>query len=385
MTKEQILFTAAAGFEAACRVDLLPEGHRSRGLHGHGYLADVRCALPAGWASFPGGEVEELRARLAAVLEPLDYSELNREIEQPTDENIARWVRSRIAAAVVENAAVKNTGIENARIENARIKNVGVQSTRDEGADLDQKEHAHIWRRYTFESAHRLPNVRTEHKCGRMHGHGFEVILHADMDLGRRAIGIDYDRIDALWAPLHEKLDHACLNDIAGLANPTSELISSWIWERLKPRLTELSWVTVYETASSGAHYDGHHYRIWKEVTLDSAVQLKRAPVGDRRRRVHGHTYTLRLHLHAPLDRVMGWTMDFGDVKDLFTPVFMRLDHQPLHQLADAEDNDALSLARWIRAQTESCLPQLDRIDLYETRGCGVILSWGEDGPALPV
>jgi 6-pyruvoyltetrahydropterin/6-carboxytetrahydropterin synthase len=375
MTKERILFTAAAGFEAACRVDLLPEGHRSRRLHGHGYLADVRCALPAGWASFPGGEVEELRACLAAAVEPLDYNELNREIEQPTDENIARWVRSRLAVAGSGNAAIDNAGIEN----------VGVQSTRDEGADLDRKEHAHIWRRYTFESAHRLPNVPAGHKCGRMHGHGFEVILHADMELGNREIGVDYERIDALWAPIVEELDHACLNDIAGLDNPTSELISSWIWDRLKPGLSELSWVTVYETASSGAHFDGRHYRIWKEVTLDSALQLKRAPVGDHRRRIHGHTYTLRLHLHGPLDQVMGWTMDFGDVKALFTPVFKRLDHHPLHELADVEDNDALSLVRWIRSEAQFQLPQLDRIDLYETRGCGVILSWGEHSPALPV
>ena len=380
MTKEQILFTAAVGFESACRVGLLPEHHRARRLHGHSYLADVRCALPAGWASFPGGEVEELRARLAAVVEPLDYNELNLEIDQPTDENIARWVRSRLARSISGDSRIANAGTENARIDN-----VGVQSTRDEGVDLDQHEHAHIWRRYAFESAHRLPNVPVGHKCGRMHGHGFEVILHADMDLADRQIGIDYERIDALWAPLCEELDHACLNDIAGLENPTSELISSWIWARLKPQMAELSWVTVYETATSGAHFDGHHYRIWKEVTLDSAVQLKRAPHGDRRRRIHGHTYTLRLHLHAPLDQVMGWTMDFGDVKTLFTPVFERLDHQPLYQLADVEDNDALSLVRWIRKQTEIQLPQIDRIDLYETRGCGVILAWGELGPALPV
>lgn len=365
MSKEVVLFAATVGFEAACKVGLLPEGHRSGRLHGHSYLADVRCALPEGWASFPGGEVEELRARLGSVVEPLDYSELNREIAQPTDENVARWVRSRLAVPGIDS--------------------VGIQSTLHEGVDLDQNEHAHIWRRYTFESAHRLPNVRAGHKCGRMHGHGFEVIVHADMDLADREIGIDYDRIDSLWAPLHQQLDHTCLNDLRGLENPTSELVSSWIWERMKPQLPELSWITVYETASSGAHFDGQHYRIWKEFTLDSALRLKRAPEGDRRRRLHGHTYTLRLHLHAPLDRLMGWTLDYGDVKDQFRPVFARLDHQPLHELSGADDNDALSLARWIRNATAPQLPQLDRIDLYETRGCGVTLSWGEHAPALPV
>ena len=45
----------------------------------------------------------------------------------------------------------------------------------------------------------------------------------------------------------------------------------------------------------------------------------------------------------------------------------------------------AASLARWIRSRAQPMLPQLDRIDLYETRGCGAILSWGDDGPALPL
>ena len=365
MNQERILYTAAAEFEAACRIGLMPRGHRAGRLHGHGYLADVRCALPEGWSGFAGAEVEELQARLAQVVAPLDYNELNREIAQPTDENIARWVRARLDVPGIDN--------------------VGVQSTLDEGVDLDQDEHAHIWRRYRFESAHRLPNVRAGHKCGRMHGHGFEVIVHADMDLTEREIGVDYDRIDALWAPLHAQLDHVCLNDVPGLENPTSELVSSWIWQRLKPQLPELSWITVYETASSGAHFDGEHYRIWKEFSLDSAVRLKRAPDGDRRRRLHGHTFVLRLHLHAPLDQLMGWTIDYGDVKELFAPVFERLDHHPLNELEGVADNDALSLARWIRGQTANQLPQLDRIDLYQTRGCGVILSWGQHAPALPV
>ena len=143
--------------------------------------------------------------------------------------------------------------------------------------------------------------------------------------------------------------------------------------------------MTVYETASCGAHFDGQRYRIWKELSLDSSLRLRRAPRGDPRGRIHGHTYTLRLHLNAPLDRVMGWTIDFGDVKELFSPLFEQLDHQPLYELAGAQDNDPASLARWIKNQAAPLLPQLDRIDLFETRGCGAILAWGEDDPALPV
>jgi 6-pyruvoyltetrahydropterin/6-carboxytetrahydropterin synthase len=363
--EEHLFFTAATNFEAARQVELLPVGHRSRSLHGHGFLAKVCTALPSNWASFPGAEVGDLHQRLVRAVSPLDYSHLNLKVTHPTDENLARWVRDRLDIATVAN--------------------IGIQSTEHEGVDLSSDDHAHIWRRYTIESAHQLPNVPVGHKCGRMHGHSFQIILHADQDLKTRDMGIDYDHLDRVWQPIHEELNFACLNDIPGLENPTSEVISSWIWHRLKPTLPELSWVTVYETASCGAHFDGTHYRIWKEMSFDSAVQLKHAPEGDLRRRIHGHTYTLRLHLRAPLDKVMGWTVDFGDVKELFNPIFKDLDHQPLYERLGGQDTDVASLVRWIRDQAQPIIPELDRIDLYESRGCGVTLAWGDVAPLLPV
>jgi len=363
---DRILFTAAVPFEAARRVTSLSEHHRSRRLHGHSFLAKVRASVPAGWAPFPGAEVDQLQAALAQAISPLDYQHLNEQVaQQPTDENLARWIRQ----------ALKVPGVDT----------VGVQSTVDEGADLDGAQHVHVWRRYLLESAHRLPRVPRGHKCGRMHGHGFQIILHADQDLGERPMGTDYDALDALWRPLHQQLDHACLNDVPGLENPTSETISAWIWERLKPSLPELSWVTVYETAQCGANFDGTHYRIWKEMTLDSSLVLHAAPEGDRRRRIHGHTYTLRLHLNAPLDAVMGWTIDFGDVKELFGPIFKRIDHQPLHELPGLAHPDVASVARWIRARAIEVLPQVDRVDLYQVRGGGVILTGAHDDVALPI
>ncbi len=42
----------------------------------------------------------------------------------------------------------------------------------------------------------------------------------------------DFQEISDAWAPLHAELDHRYLNEIAGLENPTSELLAAWIWER---------------------------------------------------------------------------------------------------------------------------------------------------------
>ncbi|HEX4585891.1 MAG TPA: 6-carboxytetrahydropterin synthase [Burkholderiaceae bacterium] len=362
---ERLLFAAAAPFESARKLGLLPEGHCARWLHGHSFVASVRAAIAPGWAGFGGAEAGRLRECLERCVKPLDYQLLNDHLEQPTDENLARWVK----------AGLQMPGIDQ----------VGIRSTLDQGVDLDRNERVHLWRRYRFEAAHRLPNVAPGHKCARMHGHGFQVVLHAEVAPRPGEAGFDHQRLDRSWAPLHAEFHQACLNDIPGLENPTSELIASAIWRRLKPALPQLSWVTVYETSTCGAHFDGGRYRIWTECSLDSAVRLKRAPDADPRRRVHGHTYLLRLHLNAPLDRVLGWTVDFGDVKELFRPVFVRLDHHSLHELPGIEDGDAASLARWIREQVASSLPQLDRIDVFETPGCGAILAWGSDEPALPV
>jgi 6-pyruvoyltetrahydropterin/6-carboxytetrahydropterin synthase len=361
----RIRHTAASGFESARHVSLLPEGHRSRRTHGHSFLAKVRASLPNGFAAFPGGETAALQAALERCTAGLDYRLLNDVIGQPTDENLARWIRERIDVPGLEQ--------------------VGIQSTQHEGVDLDAGGTAHIWRRYAFQAAHQLPNVPPGHKCGRMHGHGFEVIIHAQVDAGKRDITIDFDHLDTCWAPIHAELSFQCLNDIPGFENPTSERISSYLWARLKNILPELSWVTVYETASCGANFNGSQYRIWKEFTLDSALRLKRAPEGSAMRRIHGHTYVLRLHLSAPLDELAGWTVDFGDVKEKFSPIFKSLDHQPLHEIPQLADCDAGSIANYILQTSQAVLPSVDRVDIFETRGVGAIAISGTEGPAIPI
>ena len=352
---ERLWHTSKVRFESARHVDFLPANHRSKRLHGHSFSARLRAELPADWVDFPGCEIGKLREHLEHAVAPIDYRLLNDVIPSPTDENIARWIRD--------------------RLEIPGVQSVGVQCTSDSGIDLDDQDRAQIWRKYRFESAHRLPNVPPGHKCGRLHGHGFEVVLHAATSAADSDLSIDYDEIDRIWKPLHDQLDHAYLNDIPGLQNPTSELIAKWIWDKIRPTFPALTWVTVYETASCGAHFDGSRYRIWKDMTLDSAVALSAAPAGDRRRAIHGHTFTLRLHLQADLHEVFGWTVDFGDVKEIFQPIFLKLDHHPLHEVLHGNGSTS-DLARLVRTMGAAQIGQLNRVDLYETPGCGALLSW---------
>ena len=359
----QLLICAASRFEAARQITSMADHHPQHRLHGHGFTVQARCLVPPGWADFPGSEVQQLRGAIESCTAPLDHRLLNDQLADPTDARLAHWIAAHSALP--------------------EVRQLRLQSTPHRGVDIDSAGRAHLWRRFVFQSAHVLPQVPAGHKCGRMHGHGFETVLHVDATTGGPPL--DHDAIDAAWAPLQALLDHACLNDLPGLANPTSDVLSGWIWARLQPQLPALSSVTVYETASCGAIFDGQRYRVWKELTLDSAVQLRGAPESSALRRLHGHTYTLRLHLTAPLDEVMGWTIDFGDVKSLFEPIFLQLDHRPLHEIAELPDCDSASLARWIFERARAQLPQLDRVDLLETEGCGAMVIAPGAGMALSV
>ncbi|MCL7714895.1 6-carboxytetrahydropterin synthase QueD [Stenotrophomonas mori] len=115
-----------------------------------------------------------------------------------------------------------------------------------------------IFKDFTLEAAHRLPNVPPGHKCSRLHGHSFRVRLEVRGEPGPASGWVmDFGDIKVAFQPLYEQLDHHYLNDIPGLENPTSERLAMWIWERLKPALPLLSAITVHETCTSGCRYSG--------------------------------------------------------------------------------------------------------------------------------
>jgi 6-pyruvoyltetrahydropterin/6-carboxytetrahydropterin synthase len=115
-----------------------------------------------------------------------------------------------------------------------------------------------IFKEFTFEAAHRLPNVPAGHKCSRLHGHSYRVELHVRGPIGERSGWLmDFSDLKIAFEPLLAKLDHYYLNEVEGLENPTSENLARWIWRRLRPSLPQLNRIVVRETCTSGCIYQG--------------------------------------------------------------------------------------------------------------------------------
>ncbi len=113
-----------------------------------------------------------------------------------------------------------------------------------------------IAKSFSFDAAHRLTRVPPGHPCGRMHGHTYTVTLALEGEPGVESGWlVDFGEIRARFEPLRQQLDHACLNDLQGLENPTAELLARWLFERLAPGLPGLVEVTVQETPTSWASY----------------------------------------------------------------------------------------------------------------------------------
>ena len=111
---------------------------------------------------------------------------------------------------------------------------------------------AKLSKTFHIESAHRLPHVPEDHKCGRIHGHSFKITVKVKGNIDPKSGWlIDYADLKTAFKPLFDQLDH--LNDIAGLENPTSENLGLWIIAnfKLSHPTAKLYAVKIHETCNS--------------------------------------------------------------------------------------------------------------------------------------
>ncbi|OEJ22129.1 6-carboxytetrahydropterin synthase QueD [Streptomyces agglomeratus] len=118
-----------------------------------------------------------------------------------------------------------------------------------------------IGKKFTFEAGHRLPGLPPEHKCGRQHGHSYEVeIILTASTLVEPGFVTDFGALAPFKRFLDTELDHHNLHEILPF-EPSSErlaqFLAGWFIQNLQPTIPgRLLAVIVRETTSSWARFD---------------------------------------------------------------------------------------------------------------------------------
>lgn len=115
-----------------------------------------------------------------------------------------------------------------------------------------------IYKQFSFDSAHFLPNVPIGHKCKDLHGHTYHLTIYAEGELlEKEGWVLDFSDLKKVVNPVIDAIDHKLLNNIPGLENPTAEILSIWLWEQIKPLLPALIRIELKETPTSGVIFEG--------------------------------------------------------------------------------------------------------------------------------
>lgn len=109
-----------------------------------------------------------------------------------------------------------------------------------------------------FESARRLPKTPASHPCNNVYGLAFYLDIHVLGTLDPETGWVfDFSEIERAMKPIWQRIDHHYLNDIEGLENPTSEVLVTWIWDHLAPKLPGLSQLVLRENDVSRVIFRG--------------------------------------------------------------------------------------------------------------------------------
>jgi 6-pyruvoyltetrahydropterin/6-carboxytetrahydropterin synthase len=107
---------------------------------------------------------------------------------------------------------------------------------------------------FGYEAAHWLPNVPVGHKCQKLHGHSYRLVVTVEGPVDP-ILGwvIDFADVRGAVEPFIGVLDHSLLNDL--IDNPTVENQLRWLWEKIT--LEGMSRLVLSETESTSATYYG--------------------------------------------------------------------------------------------------------------------------------
>lgn len=116
---------------------------------------------------------------------------------------------------------------------------------------------------------------------------------------------------------------------------------------------------------------------IFVEFSFDSAHFLPTVPATHKCRRMHGHTYRLKVWVEGPLDETFRWVIDYAFIKSAVDRIIEQLDHRTLNEIPGLEIPTCEIIAQWIATRLGLISfgsARISAIELRETERAGVRL-----------
>lgn len=103
-----------------------------------------------------------------------------------------------------------------------------------------------------------------------------------------------------------------------------------------------------------------------RDYRFEAAHFLPRVPETHKCRRMHGHSYQVRVTIEEEIDPDLGWLMDFAAVDEVVEPVIAEIDHRVLNEIPGLDNPTSELLAVWLWKRLAGRLP-LREVEVAET------------------
>jgi 6-pyruvoyltetrahydropterin/6-carboxytetrahydropterin synthase len=119
-------------------------------------------------------------------------------------------------------------------------------------------------------------------------------------------------------------------------------------------------------------------FSIGKRFTFDAAHVLHGLPAGHKCGRLHGHTYTVELHLQAETLIAPGFVTDFADLAPFGRYLDEQFDHRLLNDVLAAEPTSEELAAHFFAWCAQYLAPTLSGGRIVAVRVSETPSSWAE-------
>ena len=104
-----------------------------------------------------------------------------------------------------------------------------------------------------------------------------------------------------------------------------------------------------------------------KTFQFEAAHLLPHLPKSHKCRRLHGHSFKVDIVVEGEVYPKLGWVMDDAEISKAFKPLWEKLDHFYLNEIAGLENPTSENIAIWIWNKLKPKLPLLTEVVVAET------------------